>query len=579
MNLPACCKLFGGEGKAETIYVEQMVSSLFAHKDQNLFQAIGCIGINPYRASKRELNLVLLLQWDSASSEVYQIAQGEIIDKFRKDLHDSGIMPYTTQLITGDQIALHSAALMVEVKSHDARGIKIDHGDLYVKYGNHWECPTARLIEQARTASTFLSAQLDFKSWIISFIYLPNIREGDVAISDWSIRRSLIFRDTSYDELIRRAISQAGVWSNNANDNLFGTPRYSNLLKGDLLNKVSRYYEQLKPTALEQEKLEIISASYVNENRSGWAAELGVNTIAFTGRAGTGKTVKLLRTAHDLAIDNMDNVLFLTFNKALARDLQRLMQLQRISSGEAITILTLDQLLYRLGEELGIIQAVHEEAKTRAKYYLKLREKLAIAVADPNTLTRLRRITRDYSVLMIDEAQDWFQDERDILLSLFRPSQLVIAVGTDQCLRAPSSANWKGDISNQGASLIIESDNRALRQTSNLSVFNNSLAERLRLRWQIEPNSEALGGQIYLFEKFDKKIINLLLEDYNKQSDKQNGDYALIDHLLLAGKGATKKDNTVLGLLKSMKIPYWDALHEYDRNSLPIRDRVRFGLN
>ena len=75
MNLPACCKLFGGEGKAETIYVEQMVSSLFAHKDQNLFQAIGCIGINPYRASKRELNLVLLLQWDSASSEVYQIAR------------------------------------------------------------------------------------------------------------------------------------------------------------------------------------------------------------------------------------------------------------------------------------------------------------------------------------------------------------------------------------------------------------------------------------------------------------------------------------------------------------------------
>ena len=97
-------------------------------------------------------------------------------------------MPYTTQLITGDQIALHLAALMVEVKSHDARGIKIDHGDLYVKYGNHWECPTARLIEQARTASTFSkSAQLDFKSWIISFIYLPNIREGDVAISDWSI--------------------------------------------------------------------------------------------------------------------------------------------------------------------------------------------------------------------------------------------------------------------------------------------------------------------------------------------------------------------------------------------------------
>ena len=60
MNLPACCKLFGGEGKAETIYVEQMVSSLFAHKDQNLFQAIGCIGINPYRASKRELDLALL---------------------------------------------------------------------------------------------------------------------------------------------------------------------------------------------------------------------------------------------------------------------------------------------------------------------------------------------------------------------------------------------------------------------------------------------------------------------------------------------------------------------------------------
>lgn len=69
---------------------------------------------------------------------------------------------------------------------------------------------------------------------------------------------------------------------------------------------------------LEKETLELIRKKFVDRKKILWSGKLGIELIAITGRAGTGKTLMVLRTAIDLLEERFDRTLILTFNRALA---------------------------------------------------------------------------------------------------------------------------------------------------------------------------------------------------------------------------------------------------------------------
>ncbi|MBK8873704.1 MAG: PhoH family protein [Bacteroidetes bacterium] len=82
-----------------------------------------------------------------------------------------------------------------------------------------------------------------------------------------------------------------------------------------------------------------------------YAKAIGEKLIVISGRAGTGKTIKLLRIACDLAQNKGARSLILTYNHALVSDIKRTFALIEIPDGideYCINIATLHKFFYEL---------------------------------------------------------------------------------------------------------------------------------------------------------------------------------------------------------------------------------------
>ncbi|MDH5718868.1 MAG: AAA family ATPase [Spirochaetia bacterium] len=571
--------IYGAEGKAEEKYIKKLLERLCLDNLGSNCKAVALVGVNPYKSNKRELDIILILSWDTGAR--INVESDKKISKYCTDKRR------TIDLTESEVVFLNSCSMTIEIKSHDASGIKIEGNDLYVHY-EKWSCVTDKLIEQAKSGSEFLKDQFGINERFGHFIYLPEINKNSVTANEY-LEKVMIYNDTTFSELITKHIQQMGVIGNcDKSDNKKTYSRVGSTEKSlhnesnNYLQKIKNYYKQLKPALLEQEKLEYLSRRFIESSKE-WCQYIDKKTISFTGRAGTGKTVKLLRTAKDLAEDNMENVLLLTFNRALARDLQRLMQLQKISSGIGITILTIDQFLFRVAYRVKIlseheVKEYQENSGVESEnkdIYNAVRELLQEALQKNENIAKVKEYYNSYTMVAIDEAQDWFEEERNIILSIFQPNKILIAAGTDQCLRAPTMANWKGDIQKRGFDVHPVPSNIALRQTTSLSDFCNLLATKIGLAWSVQSNNDLLGGEIILFESFNKEVLTYFLHEL--EDNKNHEKYFPIDYLLLQSNRQGQNDviNARYKFLENNKVEYWDAVTEKDRNELPVLNKVR----
>lgn len=556
---------YGSEGKSEKPYVDTLMQKFFGGKDVQNFLAIAFVGLNPYRMNKNELDMILSLSWSYNSSEHFLIKKEHSITGYNKELKKDEVLSENTKVF------LKSVFLTIEIKAHDASAISIVGDDLYVRYKSKLDLVTAKLINQGKTASSFLYEQFGIQDRVVAMIYLPNVATNDLSIQNRKLSDSIIFKDTTYQQFLQKIINIKGT-TKIGQHALLGNNDNSFVQNPEFKNKIEAYYKQLQPTTLEQDKLEMVSKKFIDESSKKWTKDLGQKLIAFFGRAGTGKTVKLLRTATDLANENMEHVLFLTFNRALARDLQRLMQLQKISSGTSITVRTIDQFLYNIGNELGITDFI-EESNSSSNRFEQIRKLILSKLNSEVIVINKINYLREFTYIAIDEAQDWFQEERDIVLKLMKPSNIIIAAGTDQCLRAPTLANWKGDVERMNYGINIVKDTVALRQTSNLSIFCNKLSENIQLSWTVEPNPEASGGTIYLFNSFTDDVLNIFLEEMKNHDLK----YDYIDYLLMmsASHFSKEKRDAIYKRMEQNNIFHWDAVSEDDRGTVPEKNKVR----
>ena len=78
---------------------------------------------------------------------------------------------------------------------------------------------------------------------------------------------------------------------------------------------------RIQPTALDRSRCEQITKKLIDDQQ--YAKKLGAQMLIFRGRAGSGKTIRLLRLASDL-YKRGNRVLFLTYNQALVADIRRL---------------------------------------------------------------------------------------------------------------------------------------------------------------------------------------------------------------------------------------------------------------
>jgi hypothetical protein len=232
-----------------------------------------------------------------------------------------------------------------------------------------------------------------------------------------------------------------------------------------------------------------------------YAKSIGEKLVLIRGRAGTGKTIKLVHIAYDLCAHRGERVLILTYNRMLVSDLQRMVALAGVSSdvdSATVEIDTVHRYIRRLLDHFKI----DYDKKLFIENYNELKhtllEYLTAGLITENDISRLKLEKRDetnWDTILIDEGQDWPDDERQILFRLFEPKNFIVACGTGQLVRSIVPANWTKGVDYHKP---VISERRSLRQKRNLCEFIQLYADAFGVGWDLEPSDDLTGGQIVI---------------------------------------------------------------------------------
>lgn len=389
-------------------------------------------------------------------------------------------------------------ALVIEVKSHDATGVRFENRVASVRYIRNgretWECVTEKNRTQMFEFKKYLSRLGIERLHVQDLILFTGLRESDLPKRP----HNCIAGDASF-ERIMNVLGQISrpLRKGNQVDLVFG----SDEIFAQLLSPKFPLFEELEPTPLDRRRMDTIAKRGLSD---AWLAELGKHQIIFKGRGGVGKTVILLQMAFRAYESGQLRSLVLTFNKALVADLRRTMALlgvPRSVEGGGIGVETVHSFIGRLLLGLGIIKSYDgflESYDSHKALLLGYLENDAVSRDDLETLVQRQPSDFDWDLVFVDEGQDWPRDEIAILRAVFGSDRLTISDGVDQFVRE-SVANWSVGVSK--ASLRPHRLTRCLRMKANLAAFVGDMANHLGLYdWDLEPNAEASGGRVLVIE-------------------------------------------------------------------------------
>jgi len=415
-------------------------------------------------------------------------------------------------------VRLSTLAFTLELKTHLPEAVRFDGQRVHVRYGVSWKDATRQASEQMFNLRGYLEGRLGRAPFLVDFIWLSGVPAADLPERPHNI---LGCDATWIDVMCCARDSRVGQ---GMQDGLLSSGNPATLERA--ANELSR---GLEPTRLDRQRIERITARILGGQR--YAQELGTQLLVFRGRGGTGKTANLLRLAHDLFQDRGARILLLTYNLALVADLQRLLTLMRVPSASAsssIRVQTVHSFLYALHDTL-VGESVEEGATHDQRFPVVKRNLLEfIAMMTPSDRDALLADSLadfNWDHILVDESQDWFEDERDILYKLYGTERIVLADGVDQFTRRATATDWLSVVPTKRRKIVPL--RRTLRLKRNLCEFVLLLGRELGLgELNIEPVDEQAGGLItvyagdYLSERrTHDDVVKLTVEDGNKPVD------------------------------------------------------------
>lgn len=425
-------------------------------------------------------------------------------------------------------VYINDFCFVFETKRHRVTDIQLDGLTLTVKYSNKRSDVTTQSENQKYSLTNFFKDRINFSPYVCNFIWLRNV--------DWESIKNLLGENSniynkhnylpntfSFAFLFQLACIQSIPWTT-VNEN--GTPVNSNSSFNCLrrnqkfdFNEMDRIFDLFQKVKngtgeLTRKKIEKITKTLLKDQQ--YADAIGQKLVIFSGRAGTGKTIKLLSAACDLAQEQGARCLILTYNHALVSDIKRTLALAEIPDGiddYTVNITTLHKFFYEIVVGFELDDRV-KESKNNKKYILNfvndyishlttLKEYLDLNVIGDKEIselmkTRHQQVGWDY--LLIDEAQDWQELEKEIIYKIFGKNRVIIADGVDQLIRSQNKCNWTRALK-PNFDFTKTNEKRGLRQKINLVSFVNKFADKLNISWNLEAKNELIGGKIIISTK------------------------------------------------------------------------------
>ena len=400
--------------------------------------------------------------------------------------------------------------------------------------------------------------------WIVNLIWLTRLNSANIPKVD----SNLLGMDASWENIVESVAMLAGSGSDGIVKTFSSRPWMENVK--------SIFSKRIQASKIDRKRLEAITKSVLDRTKQQYAEKLGKQLLIYRGRGGTGKTVRLIRTAYQ-AYDELGlRVLLLTYNKVLVADLRRLLVLLGVKEaiGEgSIAIKTIHSFMYEWLIALEVIRSgqpdflVNYEAhKKEALELLK-----AEAISPSDLATARAKASRDLSwnLVLIDESQDWPATERDLIYQLYGHGKVIIADGVDQFVRGIARIDWREGL-NKSESQIINLT-KSLRLKASLCQTVSHFAKQIEFdNWSLEPLPEAQGGKVVVI------VGNPLSEDFHRRlaaTARADGNRP-IDMLLCVPptwveKVGERKESIVARTFKSWGFEVWDAVDPELREEFP----------
>lgn len=455
-------------------------------------------------------------------------------------------------------ININNFCFCIEVKDHSPEFVTFEGNRALVKYNDNLHDASSQSEDQKYSLINYLKDKftIDKIPRICNFLWFRNINQDELP----SGPHNYLGANFDFLDLMTLACTQ------NIPCEFKGNYYFNSCKKNsqtELNFKLAyEYFEEYKKNVgkLTRKRLEKITKEQILKDQS-YVEEIGKKLVVIRGRAGTGKTIKLLRLAYDLC-NRGERCLILTYNKALVSDIRRLIALAEVSSditSPTIDIRTIHSFIRVLLVGFGIYDSSkirdikkHKEellAKQRSgeitdrefetrilkyesEYFVENYEKLkselieyinqgVINQKDIQSLMKKNQDEVAWDKILIDEAQDWPQDEKEILFTIFQFNNFIIGDGIDQFVRGTRGVDWTENIKND-VHINSKGQRKSLRQKSNLCKFIQAYSNKVDVPWQIDFNEKLPGGKVIITTKrYDQdkhsELLNECLQDENKQ--------------------------------------------------------------
>ncbi len=425
------------------------------------------------------------------------------------------------------EVYINNFCFVIESKRHQSSDISMEGLNLIVKYKGKKHDVTTQSEKQKYSLKNFLEERLGFKTYICNFIWLLNVEPNTIKKLTGQVsteNHNILPNKFSLNWLFQLACTQRNLVTIQNKSYLRFNSFKIDEFTGNETNILQLFniFEEVRSNCgdLTRKKMEAISERLLRNQL--YAQEVGKKLLEISGRAGTGKTMKLLRLATDLAKYHDKRCLILTYNHALVSDIKRLFYFMKMPDGidtYTVKISTLHKFFYELLIGFDIIKDYNYDYITNYEDYIsQLHEFVKQGLIDKNDIQDLMESRHDevaWDMVLIDESQDWSEFEKNILFNIFGSEKLIIANGMDQLVRRTTNCNWT-----KGIQYNKIPGNKSLRQEQSLVIFANKFAEKFGVNWKVDNSQELMGGKIFILAsdittEFYKGISDKLKEKEN----------------------------------------------------------------
>lgn len=396
-----------------------------------------------------------------------------------------------------DRLKVHSFCFTIELKRTCCEDAEFNElGEVFVNYEFKDKHPVLEQSHKQKNAlRNVLMRYKHIRPWVTNLIWMQKIDE--TSIPSYRPGWNILFSEFDIDTLFTTAANYEILHRdrNNQNEAIIYS-FHPDKFKQQLCAAFELFLNSKKPIdKLSRQKFECIT----NRNERVLVDKKGKLNI-IKGRAGTGKTIQLIKFAYQEVVENHKRCLLLTYNHALVGDIRRIATFCDFPDGseEAFSVKTIHSFFINIMSSNGINLESLENNFT-STYINGLK-----------TLLEKNDIVNPYkwNYILIDEAQDCSKEEIQVWGKLYGESQIVIADGVDQFVRNIDFVSWE-DVYNADA-IHTQELTLSKRQKDNIVSFINNFATKTGINWYVEENNELRGGKIIITNNFDKGLIDNL---------------------------------------------------------------------